>query len=278
MGKIESIAMIKAVTFLCSFLLSQFTFSQLSGSIPSTSAIAQTSVSDSRHWTAFHNPALLGAVKKTELALQYENRFQLSELATKTVQAAIPHSLINTGISCAQFGSPHYQEWLVGCGWGRNFGDKFSMGVQFNYFTSYFEASNRYRSAILAQCGLMAHLSPNFSLGFASFNPFQSNIQAELVVQRLPSLFSIGTEYFVSSDLRWRVQLDKELSTGYRFASGIDYVVLQIITIKLGVYQAHYLIPCLGLGVKTAAYGLSFSTELHPLLGLTPNVGLHYQL
>jgi hypothetical protein len=33
----------------------------------------------------------------------------------------------------------------------------------------------------------------------------------------------------------------------------------------------------LGLGLNTGAFGLSFSTEIHPLLGISPNLGLRYQ-
>lgn len=266
----------KLLHFTFLLFLSHHCFAQLSGSIPTPFSVAQTSVSDSHHWTAFHNPAMLGQVDKSEVAIHYENRFQLSELSTKSVQAAFPNKLINTGFALSQFGYSLYQEILLGVGWGRNFSNKFSMGVQFNYFTSYFEASNTYRAALLVQFGLLAHLSPDFCLGFSCFNPFQSNINAEFVVQRLPSIFSIGAEYFFSQELVWRSQMDREVSSNYRFATGFEYSMIQPVIIKIGAYRSDYLVPCLGLGLNTGAFGLSFNTEMHPLLGLSPNLGLKY--
>ncbi len=270
--------MTKSPTLLLLLLLSQFCLAQITGAIPSSSSIANTSTSDSHHWTAFHNPAILGKIEKSELAVLYENRFQLSELSTKTIQAAYSNNLINTGISLSQFGYSHYQEFMLGIGWGRNFSNKFSMGVQFNYFTNYFEASNTYRAALIAQFGLLMQLSPNFNLGFSSFNPFQSNIKAEFVVQKIPSIFSYGAEYFFCPELVWRSQLDKEVSSNYRIASGFEYTMLQLVVVKLGAYQSDFLVPCLGLGLSTSAFVLSFNTEMHPLLGLRSNIGMRYQI
>lgn len=270
--------MTKSPTLLLLLLLSQFCLAQITGAIPSSSSIANTSTSDSHHWAAFHNPAILGKIEKSEVAIQYENRFQLSELSTKSIQATYSNNLINTGISLSQFGYSHYQEFMLGIGWGRNFSNKFSMGVQFNYFTNYFEASNTYRAALIAQFGLLMQLSPNLNLGFSCFNPFQSNIKAEFVVQRLPSIFSIGAEYFFCPELVYRAQIDKEVSSTYRIASGFEYSMLQSVVVKLGAYQSDFLVPCLGLGLNTCSFGLSFNTEMHPLLGLSPNINLRYQL
>lgn len=260
------------------FIWSQYCLAQFSGAIPSPNSIANTSTADSHLWTAFHNPAILGQVENSEITVHYENRYQLSELSTKSIQAAYPNKIINTGISLSQYGYSHYQEFMLGIGWGRNFSNKFSMGVQFNYFTNYLEASNSYRAALLAQFGLLIQLSPNLNLGFSCFNPFQSNIKAEFVVQRLPSIFSIGSEYFFCPELVYRTQLDKEVCSTYRIATGFEYSMLQSVIVKLGAYRSDYLVPCLGLGLKTSAYGLSFNAEMHPLLGISPNIALSYQI
>lgn len=269
--------MSKLLTLLFLFF-NLFCLAQLTGAIPSPCSIANTSTSDSHHWTAFHNPAILGKVEKSEFAVHYENRFQLSELSTKSIQAAYSNNLINTGISFSQFGYSHYQEFMLGMGWGRNFSNKFSMGVQFNYFTNYFEASNTYRAALLAQFGLLMQLRPDFNLGFSCFNPFQSNIKTEFVEQRLPSIFSIGGEYFFCSELVYRAQIDKELSSNYRIASGFEYTMIQSVIVKLGAYHSDFLVPCLGLGLNTSAFGLSLNAEMHPLLGISPNLALSYQI
>lgn len=267
----------KIIFSLTVIVLSQFLHSQISSIIPSSNAIASTSVADSHTWTAFSNPAMLGCVDATEFALLYENRFLLSELSTKSVQLAYPWELVHTGISFSYFGYSIYHEMMTGINFARNFSDKFGLGVQFDYYSAYFSASNSYRGALFPQIGLFIRLSSDFNIGVHTFNPFQTNISTEYVIKRLPSLFSIGTEYFFSKDFVWRTQAEKEVSSNYRIAMGFDYQMVPTINLKFGVYDTEYLVPCLGIGWKSGALLFNLNCEIHPLLGVTPFAEIRYR-
>jgi len=259
----------KKIGIFISFLLLYIqVFSQISSIIPSAKSIANTSVSDSKSWTAFNNPAMIGYVNKAEVGIQYENRFVLTELSTKNLSAALSTNYVNTGLSFSYFGYSQYHEMLFGLGFARNFSDKFAIGVQFNYLNAFFSASNNYKSAFFPQIGINICISPVFHLGFNTFNPFQTNISTEYITKRIPSIFSLGSEYFFSNELIWRVQIDKEISSNYRFATGFDYSMLDFLTVKLGAYANDYLVPCIGLGIKTGSFSFDLNGELHPLLGL----------
>jgi hypothetical protein len=184
---------------------------------------------------------------------------------------------MNTGFSFSQFGYSLYHEMLLGVSFARNFSDKFSMGVQFNYYTAYFSASDSYKGAFLPQIGLSVKITPDFSLGFNTFNPFQTNINTEFVTKRIPSLFSLGTEYFFSTDLVWRTQVDKEVSSNYRVAMGFEYQILQSFAFKLGAYGTDYLVPCLGVGFQTGSFLIDLNCEMHPLLGLNTLAAIKYR-
>lgn len=257
--------------------LSMFCFSQISNILPTSSSIAQTSVSDTRNWSAFNNPAMLGYVEKREISLQYENRYLLPELSTKSVKLGLPTNLMNAGLSFSHFGYSLYHEMIVGVGFARNFSDKFAMGVQFNYYTAFFSASNSYRGSLLPQVGLSVKFSPVFNIGFNTFNPFQTNIQTEFVTKKIPSVFSLGSEYFFSPELVWRTQIDKEVSSNYRFATGFEYKMLQFVNIKLGAYASDYLVPCIGFGFGSGQLRFDLNCELHPLLGLNTMAFVKYR-
>jgi hypothetical protein len=263
------IVLISSITALCC--------SQISNILPTSSAIAQTSVSDSRNWTAFNNPAMLGYIEKAEIGLQFENKFLIQELSTKSIQIGFTSSLLNTGLSFSHFGYSLYHEMILGIGFARNFSDKFAMGVQFNYYTAFFNASNSYRGAFMPQIGLSVKFSPTFNVGFNTFNPFQTNIQTEFVTKRIPSVFSLGSEYFFSPELMWRTQIDKEVSSNYRFATGFEYQMLQSFTVKLGAYSSDYLISCMGLGFKTGLFLIDLNCDLHPILGLNTLAAVKYR-
>jgi len=267
----------KIISLLAIIIFCQSLHAQISTIIPSSPAIALTSVADTRTWTAFNNPAILGYLDKPEFALQVENRYLLSELSTKSIQLALPSGLINGGISFSHFGYSLYNEMLLGLCFARNFSDKFAMGVQFNYYTAFFSASNSYHGAFLPQLGISVRLSNDFSIGFNTFNPFQSNIQTEFVTKRLPSIFSLGTEYFFSGDFVWRTQLDKEVSSNYRLAMGFEYQMLHSMAFKLGAYGSDYLVPCLGVGFNTGRFLIDLNCEMHPLLGLNTLAAIKYR-
>jgi hypothetical protein len=251
--------------------------SQITNIIPSSGSIAQTSVSDRQNRSAFNNPAILGYLEQSELGFNFENRYLLSELSTKSVQFGYSTNAVNAGLSLSYFGYSLYHEMLAGLGFARNFSDKFAMGVQFNYYTAFFAASNSYRSAFLPQLGLSVRLTPSFSLGFHSFNPFQTNINTDFVVKRIPSIFSLGTEYFFAPELVWRTQVDKEVSSNYRFATGFEYQMLELLSVKLGVYGSDYLVPCLGFGLNSGRFLFDLNCELHPLLGLNTLAAVKYR-
>ncbi len=262
------------IYLICS--LSVYCFSQISDILASSISIAQTSVSDTHHWTAFNNPAILGYADKPEVGLQFENRYLISQLSTKTVQFELPTNFVNIGLSFSHFGYSLYHELIIGAGFARNFSDKFALGVQFNYYMAYFNPTNSYRGALLPQVGLSVNFSPVLNVGFTMFNPFQTNIQTEYVTKRLPSIFSLGSEYFFSPELVWRAQIDKEVSSNYRFATGFEYQMLQQFTVKLGAYCSDYLVSCLGFGFKTGFFRIDLNCNLHPLLGLNPLTSVKY--
>ncbi len=265
------------VSLLVVYLFVYPVFCQIPSTLPSSSSIAQTSVADKQNWSAFTNPAMLGYLEQTEFGVQFENRYLLNELSTKSMQVGFSSKLVCTGVSFSHFGYSQYHEMIAGIGFARNFSNKFAMGVQANYFTSYFSASNSYRGAFFPQVGLSVLLSPTFSIGFNASNPFQSVIKNEYVTKRIPSVFSLGTEYLFSQELIWHTQIDKEVSSNYRYATGFDYRMLEQLTVKLGGYWLDYLVPCLGVGAKAGSFLIDLNCELHPLLGLNTFASVHYR-
>jgi hypothetical protein len=265
----------KYSVFLLLFSCS-FTFAQIPHIIPSPISIARTSVADIHSWTAFNNPAALGYVEKISLSATFENRYLLKELSTKSVQAGFSTKQINIGGSFSYFGYSLYHEMLVGIDFARNFSNKFALGIGFDYYSSYFSADNKYHGALLGRVGVFIQLNPDFVLGFSTFNPFQNNIQTDFVTKRIPSIFSLGTAYSFSADFVWRTQIDKELSSNYRFATGFEYRMQEFINVKLGGYFLENFIPCLGFWLFLGDYSADLNCELNPILGVSTMISLRY--
>lgn len=254
-------------------------FGQIAPVVPSSVSIANTSVAVQNEWSAFQNTAALAHIDKAEASMQFENRFMLKELSTRSIQGAIHTKYANVGLSYSYHGYSLYNEMIGGIGLARNFDDKFSMGVQFNYYTAYFSAAeeSRYRGTVLAQFGISSRIFPKLIVGFHTFNPFQNNIKTENTEKRLPSIFSIGTNYEFADNLVWLTQIDKEVSSNFRFASGFEYAMIEQLTVKLGAYGQDYLVPAIGFGLHLKGFHFNLNTELHPQLGLNTLANLKYR-
>ena len=258
------------------FIISVTTYAQLSNVVPNSQTTANAFVSDMHHWSAFVNPAALSSLQEAEAGIAFENRFLIRELSTKSVDFALPLKYFHTGLSASYFGFATYHEMMVGIGFARDFSSRFSFGVQFNYLSTYFSEQNRYSGILFPQIGLQTRLTPNLHLGFSVFNPFQSHIVYELNIKRLPSIFSLGGSYFFSEEFVIRIQADKELSSNYRFAAGVEYTMLEKLRFKAGIQDAGFLVPNLGFGVIAGRLKLNLDAGLHPLLGLQIAAAVRY--
>ena len=254
-------------------------YAQISPVIPSSVSVAGASSAVMNDWSAFHNPAALAHIDRTEIAAQFENRFMMKELSTKSVQAGFNTGPVNVGLSFSYPGSSVSPVLLAGVGFVRPFLSNFSLGVPFASSPASFSASaaSRYRGAVLAQFGVASTILPKLTVGFNTFNPFQTNIKTEFSTRRIPSVFSIGTNYAFADNLIWLTQIDKEASSSFRFASGFEYTMIRELTVKLGAYGTDYLIPCLGFGIHLGGFHFNLNGELHPLLGRNTVANLKYR-
>ena len=270
----------KIILFFIVFIFVLETISaQVAFIAPSSVSVANASVADQSEWNAFQNTSALANVQNLEVAAQYENRFMVKELSTKSVQIAKNLKSINVGAAFSYFGYSLYNDMIAGFGLARNFSDKFSMGLQFNYYASYFSCNemNYYRGAFFPQFGVSSKIFPKLTVGFNAYNPFQSNIKTENTVKRIPTIYSIGTNYAFTENLNWLTQVDKEVSSNFRFATGFEYAMIDQLTVKLGAYATDYLVPCLGVNVNLQKFYIFLNTELHPLLGLNTQLCLKYK-
>lgn len=250
---------------------------QSNDNLPTATTVANASVADLNRYSAFSNPAAIANYTETNISLQYDNRFNLKFLSQKSIYTVIPSKLINIGLSASHFGYEQYNEILSGISLSRNFSQVFSMGIQYNYLSVYFAETNKRYSKFFPQIGLQIHPSSSFTIGFQTFNPMQQNIKMQYVEKRIPSVFSLGCSWKMADNLHLFLQTDKNMTGIYRFAGGFEYDIKEFLVIKTGVYNAEYLVPSLGFGLKMRSFDFHLNTELHPILGLTNSAAVSYK-
>lgn len=259
------------VTFFCQFL-----YAQSYHALPSSSSVADASVAENQHYSAFQNPAAIGSINHLDVHLSYENKFLLKELSVKSIGVLIPTKLLNIAAVASYAGYNLYNEILAGIAFSRNFGSVFQLGVQANFYSVYFAEVNKRYAVFIPQVGLQVQISPAVNVGFSTFNPSQLLLKTASAPKIIPAVFSLGSKWKMTDDFCMLVQLDKNMTAGYRVAGGFEYTLKDLITLKTGVYQAQYLVPSLGFGCKLKGLTMNLTADLHPVLGLNSRAAIRY--
>ncbi|MFZ4581266.1 MAG: hypothetical protein ACOYM7_01335 [Paludibacter sp.] len=252
--------------------------SQTTEIVPFTTTVANASVADSKSYTAFKNPASLGSTSTTNLGIQYENKYLLKELSTKSIYFSSATKLMNIALCTSYYGYEQYNELLCGIALSRNFNNTFNLGVQYNYYSVYYAESNNRYGSFFPQVGLQVKLSSEFQLGFSTFNPLQQSIKTEHLEKRIPSVFSLGCNWKISENFDFLFQTDKNISGNYKVAGGFEYEIKDFLIVKTGAYHNEFLVSTIGFGFKMGKAMFHLNAELHPKLGLCTLASLNYCL
>lgn len=269
---------VKKLLFLASFffLLFDGLFAQVTTIVPNSYVPANASVSYVEAWLPFHNPAALAHEKVGMVQLQYDNKYITKELSTALVSGCYSNKYVNVGASFSYFGYSIYNEMLVGLTFARSFGEHFSLGIEFDYYTVFFSPTERYRGTLTANIGMQAKVVEKFYISFAAFNPVFSKIKTEFMDKSLPVVFSLGTLYQITEQVDWLVQLDKEVKSPLRWATGVEYRPFKEFLVNVGVYGSDYAVPTLGVGFGFSGFEFRLNTEYHTVLGFSALGALRY--
>lgn len=241
---------------------------QINNIIPSAPSIANTPTARTDQWSAFANPASLTENKRFSFAFTYENKYLLAELSGKTAQAAYCNPWVNVGIAFTHFGYKQYSDIMAGICLSHDFSGKFSIGLQGNYYAAYFGSEAGYVYTIFPQVGATVHITPTLCLGFHAFNPFIQQLKGEFVSKQIPAMFSLGSEWRFYNHFNWLVQIDKEVQSPFRVATGFEYQVIKELGVKIGGYASTYFVPCFGINLNFSGWRFDINCELNPLLGV----------
>ncbi len=240
-----------------------------------SNAPAQASTAYTEQWTAYCNPAIISTIDTYKITVNYVNRFQLKKLSTTSISASIPTKFATFGLALSHFGYTQYNEIQAGLAIARNFTHRFHVGMQFNYYAVLLSPTEGYRSTVIAQIGIVSKISEVLFISFHTYNPAQTNIKLELTEKRIPSIFSLGTEYYFSDKLLWLAQLDKEIDYPLQWRTGFEYRMVKELSLKMGGYGNPF-VPNLGVSVFIKQLQIDLNFERHPTLGINSICGLSY--
>jgi hypothetical protein len=237
--------------------------------------LGQAAITLTDVWSAHHNQAGLGYIRRFSAGAYYESRFLVPELGLSGLAVAMPVGKGSLGLSIRNFGYQLYQENKIGLGYGRRFGDQLSIGMQLNMHTVTFQEPYGSTIAISAEVGAQYRVGKAVTLAAHVFNPTQTRL-AEFDNERIPSAIRFGAQYRFSPKVFVVGEIESTLYTKPSMRAGFEYRPVEALYVRAGL-AGNPFNSSFGFGVRWKRLQMDFAGTFHQVLGFTPRFSLTFQ-
>jgi hypothetical protein len=224
-------------------------------------------------WSSFHNPATLAYNNSFSAGFNYENRFSISELGTRSAGLIIPAGKASLGAVYSQFGYTDFKRDMLGLACGLMLSDKVSAGLQVDYFSEHTSVEFVNIQSVTCEAGLIFLPSENTVIGIKVFNPVPNSLRKTF----LPTSIRIGAGTYLNKLLF--AGIETEMSTGSQLVgrAGFEYEAIKKLFLRSGFSTDNNSFSFgLGFVVKIVQMDISFVT--HEKLGVTSSVSLIFKI
>jgi len=224
-------------------------------------------------WSSFHNQALLPFNKDYSFGFNYEDRFGIRELGTRSAALLIPAGKTTVGAVYSNFGYSDFKRDVAGLACGLKLSEKVAAGVQVDYFSE--RASGEYSSYqyITFETGIVASLSDNITLGIHLFNPVPNSLRKN----NQPVSLSSGAGIRLSKSLFAGIEAEMSSGSNMELRMGFEYEAVKRLMLRAG-YSTLNNSFCFGMGYQPGIVKLDLGFATHDRLGVTSSVSIIFKI
>ena len=227
--------------------------------------------------SALFNPALLAVSSKSELRIDYYNRYSLKELATVSGGLCFHNDVLPFGLHIASFGYDAYRESMFRISAGKLLHENLSLGVSLQYAILQSELFETSASRLSADLGASLRVVDNWLItasviNFPSKILSSENIDSERIASWLAEL---GVNWQIFNNLLITGGVRRNTETPFGGAFGIEYRPFTDFQLRVGVCSGPFR-PSLGIGYRFSMITADVVMIYHPILGISTGLGLSY--
>lgn len=227
-------------------------------------------------YSVYNNPGAFGAMEKTAIGLNYENRFLLKELSTQALAFGYhSENAGNFGVQFQQYGFSLYREMQGGITYGRELFDGFYGGFSINFHRIQLAENYGSRNTASGGLGIFYEATENLHFGVRVQNISRTEL-SEFEDERLPTRFGVGATYIFSEKVFWTLEAEKPILHPINVKSGLEIHPHEILYLRLGV-NSYPFQSAFGFGLAFGNLQFDMSTLWHSTLGISPSAGLKYR-
>jgi hypothetical protein len=220
-------------------------------------------------WNSFHNQAALALNNSYSFGFNYENRYSLNELSTRTAGVIIPAGKASIGAVYSHFGYHDFRRDMTGLACGIKLSEKLSAGVQADYFAeNTYSEYNNYQ-AFTCELGLLASVTDNVNIGLHIFNPVPGSLRDFY----MPAILRLG----IGTQLNKSVfaGAEAEMSSGRKLIlrSGFEFEAAKKFWLR-GGFSTDNSSFSFGIGYSLKIVQLDLGFFTHEKLGISSSASM----
>lgn len=226
-------------------------------------------------FSLFNNQAASAFLHKKELSIFSENKYISKELNTIGLAVVLPSAKGTLGITLSRFGFSNFNQTQLGAVIAKKLSHNLSLGIRINYLNTFIKHYSS-RGIVFGELGIYTKLTDKISLGAHIHNPTRPKLR-EGENQQTASIFKVGFSYTEQKLYSLYFDLNKNSEEDFNAKVGLEYFLLQIVTLRAGVNTA----PSQffgGIGILAKQIAIDFSTSYLNNLGFSPSLSLTYAL
>lgn len=221
------------------------------------------------------NAASLAYLSSGGLTLSHQFNHHQPEVKHVGLVIGYPIKRHFLGLSVRQFSLPEALQKLdVDFNYAKRFSPSLALAMTMLYsriqIPTYFYSPSY---ALKTQLYFRANSALHFGLSFQTPRVSAGDI---IIFDTPSSMIGIGGYYAWNADLGFASDVLYVFKQGLEMRAGVNYnVVPNVFAIRLGI-KAKEFIPTTGIGVQWKKFALDVGTEIHPRLGLSPQLDFSY--
>lgn len=224
-------------------------------------------------WTSFHNQASLAYNNSFSFGINYENRFSIKELGTRSAGITIPAGKASLGAVYSYFGYTDFKREMTGLACGIKLSDKISAGVQVDYLSERTSGEYNDNQSVTCETGLLVTPSENIRIGIHLFNPVPNSIRKTY----LPTTLRVGAGTDLSKILFAGVEAEMSSGSKLIFRTGFEYEAAKKLWLRSG-FSTNNSSFSFGLGYLTKIVQIDLGFLTHNKLGVTSSASLIFKI
>jgi hypothetical protein len=224
-------------------------------------------------WSSFHNQAILAGNNSFSFGFNYENRFNISELGTRSVGMIIPGGKACIAVIYSHFGYTDFKRDMSGLACGMKLTNKIAAGLQVDYFAERTVGEYSDIQSVTCEMGLLVTPSENIVIGLHLFNPVPNSLRKSF----LPTSLRIGAGTNLNKLLFTGIEAEMRSGSNLLFRTGFEYEAAKKLWLRGGFCTENNAFSFgLGFLLKIVQTDISFVT--HEKLGVTSSVSLIFKI